>query len=89
MHILLGFHSIFMNVGLIFKFVYEAYGDMKVASDIAKKIVYINIIPMIVSFIICDLGFTIVMIVLIWKRIIPLSNLWKRIMATLCNPLLC
>lgn len=83
------FHSIFMNVGLIFKFVYEAYGDMKVASDIAKKIVYINIIPMVVSFIVCDLGFTIVMIVLIWKRIIPLSNLWKRIMATLCNPLLC
>lgn len=28
------------------------------------------------------------MIVLIWKKVIPLSNIWKRIFATLCNPLM-
>ena len=83
------FHSMFMNVALIFKFIFEKYGDMDVAADIANKVVYYNMIPMIVSFIICDLGFTVIMIILIWKKIIPISNNWKRILATLCNPLMC
>ena len=83
------FHSMFMNVGLIFKFIFEKYGDMDIAADIANKVAYYNMIPMIVSFIICDLGFTVIMIILIWKKIIPISNIWKRILATLCNPLMC
>ena len=83
------FHSMFMNAGFVFKFIYENYGDMKIAADIAKKIIYYNTIPMIVSFIVCDLGFTVIMIILIWKKIIPFSSIWKRILATLCNPLMC
>ena len=82
------FHSMFMNVGFIFKFVYESYGDIKIAADIANKIVYYNAIPMIIAFIICDLGFKVIMIILIWKKIIPISNFWKRILATFCNPLM-
>ena len=83
------FHSMFMNVALIFKLIYENYGDMKVAANIANRIARYNMIPMIVSFILSDLGFTVIMIILIWKKIIPLSSLWKRILATLCNPLMC
>ena len=83
------FHSMFMNVALIFKLIYENYGDMKVAANIANKIARYNMIPMIVSFILCDLGFTVIMIILIWKKIIPISSFWKRILATLCNPLMC
>ena len=82
------FHSMFMNVGLIFKFVYENYGDMKIAADIANKVLYYNMIPMIISFILCDLGFTVIMIVLIWKKIIPIFSIWGRILACLCNPLM-
>lgn len=82
------FHSMFMNVGFVFKLIFENYGDMKIAADIAKKIAYYNSIPMVVSFIVCDLGFTVIMNILIWKKIIPFSSVWKRIFATLCNPLM-
>lgn len=51
------FHSMFMNVGFVFKFIFENYGDMEIAANIAKKIIYYNTIPMVVSFIVCDLGF--------------------------------
>ena len=68
------FHSMFMNIALIFKFVYEKYGDINIAADIAHQVLYYNLFPMIFSFIICDLGFTLVMIILIWKKIIPISN---------------
>ena len=44
------FHSMFMNIGLIFKFVYENYGDMKIAADIANKVLYYNMISTIVIF---------------------------------------
>ena len=82
------FHSMFMNIGFVFKFIYENYGEMKIAADIAKKIIYYNTIPMVVSFFVCDLGFTVIMIILIWKKIIPFSSVWKRIFATLFNPLM-
>ena len=81
-------HSIFMNVGFIFKFIYENYGDKKIAADIANKVNYYNLTPMIVSFIFCDVNLTVIMIILIWKNIIPLSSIWKRIFATFCNPLM-
>ena len=81
-------HSIFMNIGFIFKFIYENYGDMKIAADIANKVNYYNLTPMVVSFIVCDLNLTVIMIILIWKKIIPLSSTWKRIFATFCNPLM-
>lgn len=81
-------HAMFMNVALIFKFVLQSYGDMQTAADIANRIFYANAPPMLIAFILCDLGLSIVMIVIIWKKIIPLKSTLARIFATLCNPLM-
>ena len=61
-------HAMFMTVALIFKYVYQSYGDMQNAADIANRV-------------------TVIMIVMIWKRIIPLKSTGARILATLCNPM--
>lgn len=81
-------HAIFMNVALVFKYVYQSYGDMQTAADIANRVFYANAAPMLIAFILCDLGLTIVMIVMVWKKIIPLKSTLARILATLCNPLM-
>ena len=81
-------HAMFMNVALIFKYVYQSYGDMQAAADIANRVFYANAAPMLIAFILCDLGLTVVMIVMVWKKIIPLKNTAARILATLCNPLM-
>lgn len=82
-------HSMFMNTALIFKFVFEKYGDMQAAADIANKVFYCNSVPMIAAFIIGDGILSAVMIVMVWKRIIPLKSSGARILATLCNPIAC
>ena len=81
-------HAMFMNVALIFKYVYQSYGDMQAAADIANRVFYANAAPMLIAFILCDLGLTVVMPVMVWKKIIPLKNTAARILATLCNPLM-
>ncbi len=81
-------HAMFMTVALIFKYVYQSYGDMQAAADIANRVFYANAAPMLIAFILCDLGLTVVMIVMVWKKIIPLKNTAARILATLCNPLM-
>jgi hypothetical protein len=81
-------HAMFMNVALIFKYVYQSYGDIDKAAEIANKVFYANAAPMLIAFILCDLVLTVVMIVMVWKRIIPLKNTGARILATLCNPLM-
>lgn len=81
-------HAMFMNVALIFKYVYQSYGDMQTAADIANRVFCANAAPMLIAFIFCDLGLTAVMPVLVWKRIIPLRNTLERILATLCSPLM-
>ena len=43
---------------------------------------------MLVAYIVCDIGLTVTMITMIWKRIIPLKNTGVRIIATLCNPIM-
>jgi hypothetical protein len=43
---------------------------------------------MLIAFILCDLGLTVVMPVMVWKKIIPLKSTAARILATLCNPLM-
>ena len=80
-------HAMFMNVALIFKFVYQSCGDMQTAADIANRVFYANAAPMLIAYILCDVGLTIVMIVMIWKNIIPLKSTFARILATLCNPM--
>ncbi len=81
-------HAMFMTVALIFKYVYQSYGDMQTAADIANCVFYANAAPMLIAFILCDLGLTIVMAVMVWKKIIPLKSTAARILATLCNPLM-
>ena len=81
-------HAMFMTVALIFKYVYEAYGDMEKAAQIANRVFYANAPPMLTSYILCDVLLTVVMIALVWKRIIPLKSTFARILATLCNPMM-
>ena len=76
-----------MNVALIFKYVYLNYGDMQAAAEIANRVFYANAAPMLIAFILCDAGLTVVMTGMVWKRIIPLRSTFARILATLCNPL--
>ena len=81
-------HAMFMNVALIYKYVYKNCGDTQAAADVANRVFYTNAAPMLIAFILCDLGLTIVMPVMVWKKIIPLKNTAARILATLCNPLM-
>jgi len=81
-------HAMFMTVALIFKYVFQSYGDMQTAADIANRVFYANAAPMLAAYLLCDLGLTVVMLVLVWKRVIPLKSTGARIAATLCNPLL-
>ena len=81
-------HAMFMTVALIFKYVYEAYGDMEKAARIANRVFYANAPPMLAAYILCDVLLTVVMIALVWKRIIPLKSTFTRILATLCNPMM-
>ena len=80
-------HAMFMTVALIFKYVYQSCGDMQNAADIANKVFYANAAPMAIAYVICDVLLTVVMIVMIWKRVIPLKSTGARILATLCNPM--
>lgn len=81
-------HAMFMTVALIFKYVFEAYGNMEKAAEIANRVFYANAPPMLAAYILCDALLTVVMIALVWKRIIPLKSTLARILATLCNPMM-
>ena len=80
-------HAMFMTVALIFKYVYQNYGDMQTAAEIANKVFYANAAPMVVGYLLCDIGLTVIMIVLVWKKVIPLKSTGARIAATFCNPM--
>ena len=80
-------HAMFMTVALIFKYVYQNYGDMQTAADIANRVFYANATPMLVAYLLCDIGLTVIMIILVWKKVIPLRSTGERIAATLCNPM--
>ena len=81
-------HAMFMTSALVFKDVYGAYGDLQAAADIANRAFCANAPGMAAAYILCDVGLTVIMIVLVWKRIIPLKRTGARILATLCNPIL-
>ena len=81
-------HAMFMVVALIFKFTYQTYGDMQAAAEIANKVFYANAAPMLTAYLLCDVVLTVVMIVMVWKKIIPLKSTADRVFATLCNPMM-
>ena len=80
-------HAMFMTVALIFKYICQSFGEMQTAAEIANKVFYANAAPMLISYILCDVLLTVVIIVMVWKRIIPLKSTGSRIFATLCNPM--
>ena len=80
-------HAMFMNVALIFKFTFEKYGDMQAAAEIANKVFYCNAAPLLAAYILCDVLLSVVMLVMIWKRMLPLKNTAQRILASFCNPI--
>ena len=80
-------HAMFMTVALIFKYVFQQYGDMQAAAEIANRVFYANAAPMLIAYILCDVLLTVVTVVLVWKRIIPLKSTGARVLATLCNPM--
>ena len=82
-------HAMYMNVALIFKFIYQSYGGMQTAADIANRVFYANAAPMLAAFLLCDGLFTVIMPALIWKKLLPLKTTLSRILATLCGPLFC
>ena len=81
-------HAMFMTNALAFKFTWQALGDMQAAADIANRVLYANAPGMVAAYILCDIGLTVVMIAMVWKRIIPLRSTGARILATLCNPIM-
>ena len=81
-------HAMFMTVALIFKYVYQSYGDMQTAANIANRVFYANAAPMLIAYILCDAVLTVVMLVLVWTKRIPLKNTARRVLASFCNPLL-
>ena len=81
-------HAMFMTVALIFKYIYQSYGEMQTAADIANRVFYANAVPMVIAYLLCDVLLTVIMIVMVWKRIIPLKSTATRILATLCNPMM-
>ncbi len=81
-------HAMFMTQALIFKYTYDAFGDMQQVADIANRVFYANGPGMAAAYILCDLGLTVVMAVLVWKKIIPLKNTGQRILATFCSPMM-
>lgn len=81
-------HAMFMNTALIFKFVYEVYGDVQAAADIANRVFAYNAVPMAAAFLLGDGGLFVVLAGMIWKGMLPLKTTAGRILATLCNPLM-
>ena len=80
-------HAMFMNVALLFKFTFEKYGDMQAAAEIANKVFYCNAAPLIAAYILCDVLLSVVIIVMIWKKMIPLKTTVQRVLASFCNPI--
>ena len=81
-------HAMFMTQALTFKYIFQAYGDVQQAADIANRIFYANAPGMAAAYILCDLGLCIIMITMVWKGIIPLKSTGAKILATLCNPIM-
>ena len=80
-------HAMFMVVALVFKYVYQSFGEMQTAAEIANRVFYANAAPMAAAYILCDILLTVVMIVMVWKGILPLKSTGARILASLCNPM--
>lgn len=75
-------HAICMVISMVFKCVYNSYGDVHTAAEIANNILVYNAVPFLSSFFFADVFLSIAMILLICKGTLPIGK-W----AVLCNPL--
>lgn len=80
-------HAMFKTLALTFKYIHQAYGDMQTAAEIASHVFYANAPGMIAAYLLCDVGLIVVMLMLIWKKVIPLKSTAARILASFCNPI--
>ena len=78
---LLFIHPLCVNLPMIFKTV-APYMDPVKAAELTNSIMMLNIIPLIVYFIATDIVLSAVMLVLVWKKTLPVNRL-----ALLCNPI--
>ncbi|MBQ8093509.1 MAG: hypothetical protein IJ242_08045 [Clostridia bacterium] len=81
-------HAMFMTNALIFRYVYEAYGEMQTAAEIANRVLYANAPGMIIAYLLCDIGLAVIMLAMIWKGIIPLKHIGSRVLFSLFNPIM-
>lgn len=82
-------HAIFMNVALIFKFVFAQYGQMQTAAELANQVFSYNAVPIIAAYLLGDVVLSVTMVVMVWRQMIPLHHTAQRILATFCNPIVC
>jgi len=53
----------------------------------ANKVFYCNAAPLLAAYLLCDVLLSVVMLVLIWKKMLPLRTTGQRILASFCNPI--
>ena len=44
---------------------------------------------MVAAYVLGDVVLSVVMVVMVWKGLLPLKNTAQRVLATLCNPICC
>lgn len=73
-------HTLCLSLPIIFKQA-AAYLDVTKAAEIADRVMVLNIVPMIAYFLAADGVLCVVMVMLVWRRTLPVGRA-----AVLCNP---
>ena len=74
-------HTLCVNLPMIFKTI-EPHMDVAKAAELTNSIMMLNVVPWLMYFIATDIVLSAVMLVLVWKKTLPVSRV-----ALLCNPL--
>ena len=79
---LLFIHTLCVNLPMIMKTI-APYMSVEKAAELTNDIMKLNIVPLVGYFIATDVVLSVAMIILIWKKALPLNRL-----ALMCNPLI-
>ncbi len=74
-------HTLCVNMPLIMQGI-APYVSVEKAAEITNNIMMLNIVPTVAYFLAADGVLTVVMVILVWRRTLPLNRV-----ALLCNPL--
>ena len=74
-------HTLCVNMPLIMQGI-APYVSVEKAAEITNSIMMLNIVPTVAYFLAADGVLTVVMVILVWRRTLPLNRF-----ALLCNPL--